>query len=73
LLVGTKIDLNDPENGICMETRLSELKAKYPEEEVLAISVFSGDGIKELSYAFLNLTTEGCCPADSLENTEEDL
>ena len=58
LLIGTKIDLNDLENGISMETRLSELKAKYPPENIMAISVFSGDGIKELSYAFLNLTTE---------------
>ncbi|MDR2966128.1 MAG: GTPase ObgE [Treponema sp.] len=62
LLIGTKTDLGnsgtDGENSICIKTRLSELKEKYPKEEVMAISVFSGDGIKELSYAFLRLTEE---------------
>ena len=50
LLVGTKTDLEETEG------RLAELTAKYPAEEVIGISVFSGEGIKELSYAFLRLT-----------------
>jgi GTPase len=51
LLVGTKTDL--PET----KERLAELSAKYPSEEVIGISVFSGDGIKELTNAFLRLTS----------------
>jgi len=52
LLVGTKTDLDGTQE------RLSEITAKYPDEEVMSISVFSGDGIKELGNAFLNLTEE---------------
>jgi GTPase len=51
LLVGTKTDL--PET----KERLLALVAKYPLEEVIGISVFSGDGIKELTNAFLRLTS----------------
>ena len=51
LLVGTKTDLPETEG------RLAELSAKYPSEEVIGISVFSGDGIKELTNAFLRLTS----------------
>jgi len=50
LLVGTKTDIGETSG------RLSEIALKYPEEEVIGISVFSKDGIKELSYAFLRLT-----------------
>jgi len=50
LLVGTKTDLEGT------SARLCELAAKYPDEEVIGISVFSGEGIKELSQAFLRLT-----------------
>jgi GTP-binding protein len=53
LLVGTKTDLPETEG------RLEELKAKYPDEEILGVSVFSGEGIKELSYAFLRLVKTG--------------
>ncbi|MCL2209946.1 MAG: GTPase ObgE [Treponema sp.] len=49
LLVGTKTDLIETEG------RLAELAAKYPGEEIIGISVFSGGGIKELGDAFLNL------------------
>jgi GTP-binding protein len=49
LLVGTKTDL--PES----EGRLAELAAKYPDEKVSAISVFSGDGIAELANGLLYL------------------
>jgi GTP-binding protein len=52
VLVGTKTDLPETEG------RLAELTAKYPGERVLGISVFSGDGIKELSYLFLRLAEE---------------
>jgi len=53
LLVGTKTDLEETSG------RLAELTAKYPQEEILGISVFSGEGIKELSYAFLNKVPDG--------------
>ena len=53
LLVGTKTDLTSVDAEL--SGRLGELAAKYPQEEVLGISVFSGDGIKELSYAFARL------------------
>ena len=58
LLVGTKTDLVLATEFPAQETegRLSELSAKYPNEEVMSISVFSGEGIKELSFAFLRLT-----------------
>jgi len=49
VLLGTKTDL--PES----EGRLAELAEKYPEESVRGISVFSGDGIKELARDFLRL------------------
>jgi len=73
LLVGTKTDLEGTTE------RLAELSAKYPAEEVLGISVFSGDGIEELSRAFLRLTSapetesenEGEDEADGFEGEEE--
>jgi GTP-binding protein len=49
LLLGTKTDL--PETA----GRLAELAAKYPGEQVSGISVFSGDGIKDLAEEFLRL------------------
>jgi len=63
LLVGTKTDLEGTQE------RLTELAAKYPKEEVTGISVFSGDGIKELSYSFLRLTEEEA-QEDETENKE---
>jgi len=50
LLVGTKTDLEET------SVRLAELVAKYPDEEVIGISVFSGEGMKDLSQAFLRLS-----------------
>jgi GTP-binding protein len=50
LLVGTKTDLEGTEE------RLADLAAKYPDEEVMGISVFSGSGLKELSENFMRLT-----------------
>jgi GTP-binding protein len=55
LIIGTKTDLEETSQ------RFAQLAEKYPEEQVMGISVFSGDGIEKLSYAFLQLT----------ENTEE--
>jgi GTP-binding protein len=68
LLAGTKTDLPETEG------RLAELAVKYPAEEIIGISVFSNDGLKEMSNAFLRLTddaqreTEKC--DDGTENTE---
>jgi len=52
LIVGTKTDLEETSG------RIEELAAKYPNEEVIGISVFSGEGIKKLSDAFLRLSEE---------------
>jgi len=49
ILLGTKTDL--PGTG----DRLAELAAKYPNETIRGISVFSGEGIKELTRDFLRL------------------
>ena len=43
IIVGTKLDLEDT------LPRLLELKSKYPREQVVGISVFSGAGLPELS------------------------
>jgi GTP-binding protein len=64
LLIGTKTDLDGTKE------RLEELTAKYPAEEVIGISVFSGEGIKELSYAFLRLTEE-TLPDKSADSSED--
>jgi len=50
LLVGTKTDLPETEG------RLAQLAAKYPDEKPRGISVFSGEGIKELAEDLLRLT-----------------
>jgi len=52
VVLGSKTDL--PETS----DRLAELTAKYPAEQVLGISVFSGDGIKETAGLFLRLAGE---------------
>ncbi|MCL2193241.1 MAG: GTPase ObgE [Treponema sp.] len=61
ILLGTKTDL--PDTG----ERLAELAAKYPGETVRGISVFSGDGIDELTRDFLRLAGD-----TSGEQTGED-
>jgi len=53
LLVGTKTDLEETSKP---SSRLAEISAKYPSEEVVGISVFSGEGLKELAECFLRLT-----------------
>jgi GTP-binding protein len=55
VLVGTKTDLPETSQP---DDRLAELAAKYPDEEVIGVSVFSGDGIKELAESFLRLTED---------------
>jgi GTP-binding protein len=50
LLVGTKTDLPETTG------RIEQLAAKYPDEKPRGISVFSGDGIKELAEDLLRLT-----------------
>jgi GTP-binding protein len=50
LLLGTKTDLPETQG------RLAELAARYPDEKVRGISVFSGEGIKELAEDLLHLT-----------------
>ena len=52
LIIGTKLDLEGTEE------RLSELTDKYPDERVLGISVFSGQGLKELASVFGSLVLE---------------
>ncbi|MCL2266438.1 MAG: GTPase ObgE [Treponema sp.] len=56
IIVGTKTDLLESGSQDEKTQRLTELSEKYPGEEVIGISVFSGEGIKELSNIFLNLT-----------------
>ena len=45
ILAGTKTDLEDA------PARLAELRARYPQEQVYGISVFSGEGLAELAGA----------------------
>ena len=52
LIAGTKTDLEETAG------HLNELIEKFPEEDVQGISVFSGEGIKELSQSFLKLVSE---------------
>jgi GTP-binding protein len=66
LIIGTKTDLEETAG------RLSEISAKYPGEEVMGISVFSGDGIKELSFAFLRLTENSPEDSHDISPEEED-
>jgi GTP-binding protein len=52
VLIGSKLDLEGaPE-------RFEALKKKYPEEKVLGISVFSGQGLEELAELFGRLVQE---------------
>jgi GTP-binding protein len=51
LVVATKLDLARTESNDADE-RLAKLRAKYPNETVLGISVFSGEGLAELAGAF---------------------
>ncbi|MDR1107916.1 MAG: GTPase ObgE [Spirochaetaceae bacterium] len=59
VILGTKTDQDNTGE------RLEELKAQYPGEEVLGISVFSGEGIPELARVFLRLADAPSPEADS--------
>lgn len=52
ILVGTKLDLEDTDRN------LAELKAKFPDEEVIGISTFTHTGIDELKKKIVELTAE---------------
>ena len=52
VIVGTKLDLEGTQE------RLLELKEKYPEEQVVGISVFSGEGMQELASVMESLVRE---------------
>ena len=56
IIVGTKLDLENT------QARLEELKSKYTGEQVLGISVFSGEGIPELASLFGSLVQEDTAP-----------
>ncbi|WP_026043680.1 GTPase ObgE [Treponema primitia] len=58
LLVGTKTDLGNG-GDISTAERLGELRARYPEETVLGISVFSGEGLEELAASLGRLAAAG--------------
>ena len=61
VIIGTKLDLESSspdEGGAPVLERLGELKNKYPGEQILGISVFSGEGISELASLFSSLVTE---------------
>jgi GTP-binding protein len=52
IIVGTKLDLPDTQE------RFLELKDKYPEEKVIGISVFSGEGMQKLASVLESLVRE---------------
>lgn len=52
ILVGTKLDLEGTAG------RLEELRRGNPEEQVLGISVLTGEGLTELSHAFARMVSE---------------
>ncbi|MDA3955326.1 GTPase ObgE [Oceanispirochaeta sp.] len=51
LLVGTKMDLENSEEN------LKKLQDLYPEEHVIAVSIFSREGLDELKLAMLKMAT----------------
>jgi len=57
IIVGTKLDL-ESEDELPIRQRLEELKNKYKKEQVLGISVFSGEGIPELVSLLGSLVTD---------------
>jgi GTP-binding protein len=66
LLAGTKTDLPETEG------RLAELAVKYPDEEIIGISVFSGGGLKEMTNAFLRLTDDAQREAAKKNESDDD-
>jgi GTP-binding protein len=55
--VGTKTDLSDGDPSPA--ARLAALRAKYPGETVLDISVFSGEGLGDLAACLGKLAAQG--------------
>ncbi|GHV83922.1 GTPase Obg [Spirochaetia bacterium] len=51
VLIGTKLDLEESAG------RLDKLKNQFPGEQIFGISVFSGDGLKELTECFQRITS----------------
>ena len=66
IIVATKLDLENSsapeEAAIPVRQRLAELRDKYHEEQVLGISVFSGEGIPELVSLLGSLVREDTQP-----------
>jgi len=73
LIVGTKTDLLDSNDSGETYGQLTELSVKYPEEEIFGISVFTKDGINELSYAFLRLIEKEINDEPNEESVYDDL
>jgi GTP-binding protein len=74
IIVGTKLDAEDA------PARLEELRKRYPREEVVGISVFSGAGLSELKTCFGRLAAAadktpaaaGDTPGDTAETMADD-
>ena len=66
VILGTKTDLPETPG------RIEELAAKYPDEQVLGISVFSGEGIKEAAGLFFHLADEPSSGEDEAVETFPD-
>lgn len=56
IIAGTKLDLES--SGVPVRERLEELKRKYGQEQLVGISVFSGEGVGELSALFASMVKE---------------
>ena len=56
IIIGTKLDLEN--SDIPVRDRLCELKNKYKGEQILGISVFTGEGIKDLASLLGELVRE---------------
>ncbi|MCL2243273.1 MAG: GTPase ObgE [Treponema sp.] len=70
IIVGTKTDLEEADVWLA-SGRLAELAAKYPEEEITGISVFSGGGINELTRVLLRITEETLAEEELPSQTED--
>ena len=61
IIVATKLDLEGgfpAESAVPVKQRMEELKAKYRQEQLIGISVFSGEGIPELALLLGALVQE---------------
>ena len=64
LLVGSKLDLEGARD------RFDALRARYPEETLIAVSVFSGEGIPDLGAAFMQLACGGPTSREGAPSTQ---